>query len=189
MNWKLLILFGFCIAFGYTAIMGIQFYLSGYPFTIQNFIAFTVDGTLRLLDKISVFIQEKWQLVLSMIGVASTAIVGVYKAIQNKIAGIRQVAETQVDTAQSQVTQQYENMKGTVSGLQKIVDTRDATITDLQNQLTTLQNQSTSVQQVKDQYTQLEGSIKRIQDERDYIMGQLKDALIELEVLRPKPIS
>jgi hypothetical protein len=185
MNWKLLFAIIFLAIIGFVAT---RFFLSGQPWTLDGLTTYVQTGTRNTIDSAMIFLAEKWQLVVTVVGAGTTAIAGLYKAIQSKIAGIRQVAETQVDTAQSQVTQQYENMKVTVSGLEKTIDTRNATIIDLQSQLTTLQNQSTSVQQIKDQYVQLEGAMKNVQGTNDYLQGQLEKKIVELEQYKPKPI-
>ena len=158
MNWKFLILLIFAIVAGYTIYMGVQFYLSGTPFTLQTFATYTIDGTQLLIGKATVFIQEKWSLVMTTVGAGITAILGIYKVIQNKISGIRQTAETQVESAQTQATQQYVDMQNTIT-------TQKTTIASLQNQAL---QQSDLTQQI----TTLSSTLEAKQAELDRLRAE-----------------
>ena len=181
MNWKLLFAIIFIAIIGFVAA---RFFLSGQPWTIDGLTVYVQTGTRNTIDSATIFLTEKWQIVMTALGALTTVVLGLYRTIKSKLTAVTTTAtnvQNQLGDVQTQMTQQYNTMQATITS-------KNQTITDLQGQLTTLQNNSTSVQQIKDQYTQLEGSIKRIQDERDYIMGQLKDALAQVEQYKPKPI-
>lgn len=142
MKWKLLILLALFIILGYTIYMGIQLYWSGYPFTFENFFAFTITQTFAMFEAITLFVQEKWQLVMTTVGASVTAILGIYRVIKNKISGIQQTAQSQVDTVQSQATQQYVTMQDTITQQKTQLTTQTQQIESLQQQLATAPTQS-----------------------------------------------
>lgn len=171
MNWKLLILIGVLVIMTY---VGVTYYFTGQPGSLPAFSAYVVNGTQNIVQNASSFIQDKWQLVTGTLGVALTAIFGLYRTLHGKFTQVQQTvttAQTQVKHMEAQAVEQYNTMKATI-------DTQETTITSLKQEVTAYE------QKLVDAPTQMEIDAK--QRELDNLRFAYEELFAKFEAYKLK---
>lgn len=152
MNWKLLFTFVIFMALGYSGYLAVQLYLSGQPFTITTFLEYTMNQTTTLIGQITGFIQQKLELVLSIIGGLIASVVGIYRLITTKISNIKATAQNQVEETQAQMTQQYTAMQSTINEQKEQISTLQTQVSDKTTLQTQLSQSQTDLQKLQDNF-------------------------------------
>lgn len=150
MKLKLLIYFLFAIAIGYSGYMVASFYFSGNPLTISEFVNYTWQRTEALINKATLFIQEKWQLALTAIGGVFTAVFSLYRAIKSKITNIQQTSQEQIDSINTQASTALNQMQTTITEQNTKIENLQAQVKEtegIQEKLTYAENYAQTLEQ------------------------------------------
>jgi len=174
MNWKLIITILFLIAATYAVAMAIQFYLAGNPLTPQGFASYTLNTTLNTVNTVTSYIQDKLQLVIGGVGAAITAIATTYRLMQNRVTATKQAAETQIDTVQSNATQQYVTM-------QNAITTQGKTITGLQSELATSQQKLADATTEQENAALWKSNYEKLQNDYNIMEQTLQNQILKLK--------
>jgi len=127
-------------------------------------------------------VQQNWQAYSIVAGAGFTVGVPIFRWIYGRYKQKAAAAIAAKQSATERAEYEVEALR------QRLDDAEKAAAAALEEKRLELEGYRSTVQPILDQKSEWEKSVKRIQDERNYIQGQY-DALIEkYNALKPKPV-